>query len=52
MEVKIQPLIPFQNSILFSSGLEHTLFITWGPYATFHGMARKCHIEGSMITAV
>jgi hypothetical protein len=32
--------------------LGHTLFITWGPYAAFHGMARKCHIEGSMITAV
>jgi hypothetical protein len=29
-----------------------TLFITWGPYAAFHGMARKCHIEGSMMTAV
>jgi hypothetical protein len=24
----------------------------WGPYATCHGMARKCHIECSMITAV
>jgi hypothetical protein len=23
-----------------------------GPFAAFHGMARKCHIEGSMITAV
>jgi hypothetical protein len=34
------------------SRLGHTLFITWGPYAAFHGMARKCHIEGSMITAV
>jgi hypothetical protein len=30
----------------------NTLFITWGPYVAFHGMARKCHIEGSMITAV
>jgi hypothetical protein len=31
--------------------LGHTLFITL-PYAAFHGMAPKCHIEGSMITAV
>jgi hypothetical protein len=34
------------------SRLGHTLFITWGPYAAFHGMARKCLIEGSMVTAV
>ena len=33
-------------------GLLKTLFITWGPYAAFHGMALPCHIEGSMITAV
>jgi hypothetical protein len=32
--------------------LDVKLFITWGPYAAFHGMAQKCHIEGSMITAV
>jgi hypothetical protein len=34
------------------SRLGHTLFITWGPYAAFHGMTLLCHIEGSMITAV
>jgi hypothetical protein len=34
------------------SRLGHTLFIIWRPYAAFHGMARKCHIKGSMITAV
>jgi hypothetical protein len=28
------------------------LVITLGPYAAFNGMARKCHIDGSMITAV
>jgi hypothetical protein len=23
-----------------------------GPYAAFHGLARKCHFEGSMLTAI
>jgi hypothetical protein len=36
---------------LFSRlGQKHSF--TWGPYAAFHGMAQRCHIEGSMITAV
>jgi hypothetical protein len=34
------------------SRLGRTLYITWGPYAAFHGMARKCRIEGSKKTAV
>jgi hypothetical protein len=39
----------FDGSICFKF---FTFFITWGPYAAFHGMTRKCQIEGSMITAV
>jgi hypothetical protein len=44
--------IPFYlvPPIVFS--LRAPLSITWGPYPAFHGMARKCHVEGSMITAV
>jgi hypothetical protein len=30
----------------------HTHYLNWGPYAAFHGMALKCHIEGSMVTAI
>jgi hypothetical protein len=37
--------------IVFFSRLGHTHSFTWRPYAAFHGMARTCHIEGSMITA-
>jgi hypothetical protein len=46
-------IIPFYlvPPIVFSR-FRHTLSITWGPYAAFHGMARKCHVEGSMVTAV
>jgi hypothetical protein len=32
--------------------LGHIPSFTCGPYATFHGMAWKWHIEGSIITAV
>jgi hypothetical protein len=47
--ISFTQLTPFQNSILFSSahsffskGLGH--YFTWGPDATFHGMARTSHI--------
>jgi hypothetical protein len=43
---------PFKIPFYLLPSLGQTLFITLGPYAAFHGMARKCHIEGSMITAV
>jgi hypothetical protein len=32
--------------------IDFSFNFTCGPYAAFHGMTRKCHIEGAMITAV
>jgi hypothetical protein len=37
---------------LFHPSFWHTLSFTWGPYAAFYGMARKCHNEDSMITTI